>query len=320
MNDRPSFSRAALRTSRTALIALALLAVGSTRHAGAQTADTLVVGTYAYGSVDRVGAVTPLAEHLGARLGRPTRVVAAPDPVALAQLVRRGLVDVVVTNTFGYLLLADGAQPAAVPVATFRIPPGVRTNYGAVIVSRDTGLRSVETLAARAASHRMALVAPGSTTGNLVPRLYLAGRGMPELEGRLRSVTYGGTHAATFALLDSGEVDVAALATEEYERQVATYGANAASRFAVLWRSPDIQLGPVAVRTTLPIAARDSIARAVIGLERDAPAAFAALRGGWVEAAKSDALVAAHDGTYDEVRRLFGSGNTITALIARFGR
>ena len=312
MNDRPSFPRAALRASRAALIALALLAVGSTRHASAQTADTLVVGTYAYGSVDRIGAVTPLAEYLSARLGRPTRVVAAPDPVALAQLVRRGLVDVVVTNTFGYLLLADGAQPAAVPVATFHIPPGVRTNYGAVIIARDTGPRSVEDLAARAASLRMALVAPGSTTGNLVPRLYQAGRGLPELEGRLRSVTYGGTHAATFALLDSGAVDVAALATEEYERQVASYGANTASRFAVLWRSPDIQLGPVA--------ARDSIARAVIGLGRDAPKAFAALRGGWIEAAKSDALAAADDSTYDEVRRLFGSGDTITALIARFGR
>lgn len=282
--------------------------------------DTLVVGTYAYGTVDRVGAVTPLAAHLSARLGRPTRVVAAPDPVALARFVRDGQVDVAVTNTFGYLLLADGPRPAALPVATFRVPPGVSTNYGTVLVSRVPDVRTMSDLSLRASSLAIALVAPGSTTGNLVPRLFMATQGLADLEGQFRTVSYVGTHAETFANLRAGSADVAALATEEFERQLAADTNGAAPRVAVLWRSPDIQLGPVAVRARLPAALRDSIAKAVVGLERSAAPAFAALRGGWTEAAKSDALVTANDQTYNEVRRLFGSGATAATLIAKFAR
>lgn len=304
-----------------AISGLALgLVLGLSPALSAQARDTLVVGTYAYGTVDRVGAVTPLATHLGARLGRPTRVVAAPDPVALAKMVREGQVDVLVTNTFGYLLLADGPQPAALPVATFRIPPGVSTNYGTVIVSRDSNVRTLGDLPARAAFLRIALVALGSTTGNLVPRLFLATQGLPDLDRQFQAVAYAGSHAAAVTSLRARSADVAALATEEYERQVAADRSDAARRITVLWKSPDIQLGPVAVRASLPRALRDAIAKEVIGLERTVPAAFAAVRGGWTEAQKSDALVAATDRSYDAVRRLFGDGTTSAALISRFAR
>lgn len=296
------------------------LAVGLSAPISARAQDTLVVGTYAYATVDRVGAVSPLAAHLSARLGRPTRVIAAPDPVALARLVRDAQVDVVVTNTFGYLLLADGEVPAALPVATFRIPRGVSTNYGTVLVSRLPEVRTMADLLPQTSSLAIALVSPGSTTGNLVPRLFMATQGLADLERQFRTVSYAGTHAATFANLRAGSADVAALATEEFERQLAADGSRAAPRVTVLWRSPDIQLGPVAVRASLPAALRDSIAKAVIGLEGTAASAFTALRGGWTEAAKSDALVAANDQTYDEVRRLFGNGATAAALIAKFAR
>lgn len=303
------------RASRLAALALPLLA--GARTAAAQRGDTLVVATYAYGTVDRVGAVAPLAAYLSAKLHRPARTVALADPVALVAAARGGEVDVIVTNTFGYLLVAQGER-AAIPVATFHVPDGVRTNYGSAIVTRDTAVHSLDDLAARASSLRVALVAPGSTTGNLVPRLYLAAHGIADLEGRFRAVAYAGTHAAAFDLLRRGEADVAALATEELERRLAADASGA--RYTTLWRSPDIQLGPVAVRASLPVATRDAIARAVVGLERSAPSAFAALRGGWTEARTSDALVAATDRTYDEVRRLFGSDSAAAALIARFAR
>ena len=303
--------RRLLRLAWSAALALAA------RPAAAQRPDTLVVATYAYPGVDRVGAIAPLAAHLAARLGRPTRAVALPDPVTLADAVRAGRVDVAVTNPFGYLLVAAGDRPAGAAVATFRVPAGVRTNYGTVLVARDTTLRTVADLAARAASLRVALVAPGSTTGNLVPRLFLATQGLADLERQTRAVQYGGTHAAAFALLRDGAADVAALATEEYERQAA---ADTTVRWRVLWRSPDVALGPVVVRATLPAALRSAVAAAAVGLETTAPAAFAALRGGWTEARTADALVAATDRSYDPVRRLFGADGAAAALIARFAR
>lgn len=312
---RPFVSRQLVRRALL-LVPIALAAAGP---AGAQAADTLTVGTYAYAANDRVAAVTPLAQHLGRRLGRPVRVQSFPDPPTLARAVRDGSVDVAVTNTFGYLLLATSPSPAAFPVATFRIRAGERSNYGSVLVADAAAADSVPQLRDRAAGLRLALVAPGSTTGSLVPRLFLAAAGLPDAEGSFRQVAYGDTHVGTLALLRSGAADVAALATEEYERQVAA-GGEAASAWRVLWRSPDITLGPVAVRSTLPPALRREIARHVVGLEKDDPRAFEALRGGWVEARNADALVAADDATYDEVRRLFGDPATAAALIERFSR
>ena len=136
----------------------------------------------------------------------------------------------------------------------------------------------------------------------------------------MRGVTYAGTHAAAVDSLRAGRVELAALATEEYDRAVAAGPARDARPWRELWRSPDILLGPVAVSAALPRALRDSIAAAVTGLEHAAPEAFAALRGGWVEARLADAMIAASDATYDPVRRLFGDPRTTAMLIARFAR
>lgn len=282
-------------------------------------ADTLIVGTYAYGTVDRAGAIAPLTAFLGERLHRPARVFVAPDPVALSEATRAGRVDVVVTNTFGYLLLAEGADGAEA-VATFRVPPGVRTNYSAVLVSRSDTLRSWAQLQRAAATVRLTFVSPGSTTGNLVPRLMLASKQLADPERQMRGVHYAGTHAAAFDALQRGEADVAALATEEFTRQRQRLDATERTRYHVLWESPDIMLGPVAVRRGVRGALRDSIAALLPRLASEAPQAFAALRGGWTEARVSDALVAATDRSYDAVRRLFGQDASTTALIRRLSK
>jgi phosphonate transport system substrate-binding protein len=296
------------------------LHVTSSAVATAQSSDTLVVGTYAYATNDRVAAVSPLASHLARRLARPTRVTSFPDPVALSRAVRAGRVDVAVTNTFGYLLVGGSDDAAAVAVATFGVPAGVRTHYGSVVVTRDTSVRTTADVVSRARELRIALVSPGSTTGNLVPRLYLASAGLADLEGAMLAVTYAGTHAGAVDSLRARRVELAALATEEYDKQVAADRSGASRQWRELWRSPDILLGPVAVRRALPLALRDSIAAAVVGLERETPAAFAALKGGWVEARLADAMLAASDATYDPVRRMFGDARTTAALIARFAR
>ena len=170
-----------------------------------------------------------------------------------------------------------------------------------------------------AAACALVLVAPGSTTGNLVPRLYLASRGVPDAERRYRSVAYGGTHAGALARLRRGDADVAALASEELDRAMAA-DPSLERELRVVWRSGDIALGPIVVRTALPAATRRAVVAAVVGLERQAPAAFAAVRDGWTEARLADALVPATDASYDETRRMFGDPRAAAAIIARFAR
>ena len=286
----------------------------ASRRAG----DTLVVATYAYPGLDRLGAVAPLARHLDRTLARPVKATTLPDPGALARALREGDVDVAVLNTFGYLIVAGSGAGVATPVATFRIAAGERSNYAAAIAA-GASVESVEELVPRAATLRLALVSAGSTTGNLIPRLQLARVGLHDPERQFRSVAYAGTHANAMAMLQRGEVDVARLAVEEYERQAAT-GDSTRLTTRVVWRSPDIVLGPLVVRAALDGALRERIAASLVGLERSAPEAFAALRGGWVEARRADALVPATDRTYDEVRALMGDSPEAKAIVARFAR
>jgi phosphate/phosphite/phosphonate ABC transporter binding protein len=318
VHHRPACGLAAV-IALAALLGAPARAQNTQRFTARLTSDTLTVGTYAYSTNDRLANIAPLAHYLGERLQREVRVVSLPDPPALAAAVREGRVDVAVMNTFGYLLLTADAAPAGQPVATFRIRAGERSNYRSGIVMRRDALHSLDELRDRAGTLSIALVAPGSTTGNLVPRLALAARGIPELERSFRRVTYAGTRAGALAAVRAGDADVAALATEEFERVVAA-DSTVARELRVLWQSDDILLGPVVVRSALPPALRTELARAIVGLERAAPDAFAALRGGWTEARQADALVAASDRTYDAVRRMFGDSRAAATLIERFAR
>lgn len=307
-----------MRTRRLSTVWAALLLV--TTIARAQSRDTLVVATYGYGTLDRRGAIAPLARHLGERLQLPVRIVTAPDPVALADSARQGRADVIVTNTFGYLLMADASPRIADAVVMFHVPPGVRTNYSAVIVSGRDDVRDLSALQTHMRQLRFGFVSPGSTTGNLIPRLVLATHGLADPDQQLAGVIYAGTHAATFTLLRDRKADVVALATEEFNRQRGELPEAERARYRVVWESPDIQLGPVAVRSSLPKDLRERISSAVVGLERTNQEAFSALRGGWTEARLATGLVAADDSNYAPTRRLFGEGNALTSLIARLSR
>lgn len=282
--------------------------------------DTLVVATYAYGAVDRRGAVTPMARVIEASLRRPVRVMIAPDPVALVDSVRTGRADIVVTNTFGYLMLADGPSPVAHAVATFRVPVGARTNYSTVLVTRHAALRGTGDLTRRAGRLRFALVSAGSTTGNLVPRLALAGYRLDDLEQQTAGVHFTGSHAAAFHALRGDAADVAGLAREEYERQLAGLPEAERAEYRVLWSSPDIMLGPVAIRCGIPAPVNDAITRVLGSLATQAPEAFVALRGGWTEAKVSDGLISASDTDYDAVRQLFGAPDAFIALLRKLSR
>lgn len=294
------------RLVRTLLALSALLsacAPPASRPADAPSAPALVLSTYAYGGNDRLEHLRPLAAHLSARLGRPVVVRGFADPLALVEALRRGEADLALVNTLGWLLVAADAEPRVEPLVTLHTGRGVPTPYRSVIVApRDVTSGS---LAARAASLRIAFVSAGSTTGGLVPRLALAGMGIADADRAFASLRYAGTHAAAARLLAAGDVDVAALAAEEWERSVTEDGA-LGRRFHVVWASPQIPLGPLVARRALRESLRDSVLASLLALPAAHPEAFAALRATWVEARSADTLVRVTDRDYDEFRRALG--------------
>jgi phosphonate transport system substrate-binding protein len=276
--------------------------------------DTIRVATYAYPGVDRRVAVAGVANYLTRSLRIPARVDVLPDPVALANALRRGEVDVGVINVLGYLLVAFDST-VVVPGVTFGVP-ATAVPYDAALAAKAP--IDAAALRARAGALRIAFVSPGSTTGNLFPRVYLASLGIATAESSFRSVTYAGTHAKAFELLRAGEVDVAALAGEELDKQLSALART--SDIRSLWRSGNLPLGPVMLSCRMGGSLRADITRALGAMHRADSAAFAALKGGWVEARASSALVAVDNNTYEGLRRMLGDPASAKRLLEQIAR
>lgn len=322
-------------TSSVMRIIITVIAVCITVYmAFAQNVDSLTLATYTYSTNTRLQNLAPLAAHLSKTLGMSVRVKSFPDPPSLARGIESGEVDVAVMNTFGYLLLDANRTKAAhtgIPIATFHIPKGQSSNYRTIILARSAtnstkakSDKAWETtrwqeIREKALGLRIVFVSPGSTTGNLVPRLYLASKGLTNVEKQFQSVVYAGTHAEALKMLVDGKADIVALATEEYDKFLGK-SPETASMLETLWLSDDIKLGPIVLRSTLPKHIQRAISKQVVGAERTAHEAFTAVRDGWTEAKKADAFVNITDRYYDDIRAMFGDKRVAAELIEKFAK
>lgn len=231
----------------------------------------LVVATYAYPQRDRVAAISPLADYLAGRSGRPVDVLLLPSPSALVEAMRKGDVDVAVPNLHGYLQARqwrERIEPLPVP----DVPQAQAARYRAVLVAR--GPASVEELKRAAGRLRLVLVGEDSASGGFVPVRYLREQGMAP-ETAFAGVAYAGSHAAALQAVAEGRADVAALAADVFD-------AAPPAAVAVLWRSAPIPPGPLLCRTTAAVACAD-IRGWLLEAHLRAPDVMAALRAGWPE-------------------------------------
>ncbi|MBI5422598.1 MAG: phosphate/phosphite/phosphonate ABC transporter substrate-binding protein [Opitutae bacterium] len=250
---------------------------------------SLRLGTYQYGSVDRIGAIRPVAEYLERELGETVTAVVLPGVWELVAAVEAGEVDCAVINTAGYLALAAAKDARAEAIVALDTKARAAERYNTVIIAPSAQGGSWDDVAAWARGLRLALVVPGSTTGDLVPRLALAQRGVADAEQAFSRVGFAGSHAKALDAVVTGDADLAALAESEFDAQLKREPALAA-RLRVLWRSPAIPLGPIVVRRALPAETRAALRQALMRLPEKSPAAFAALKSGWSEFKTADAI------------------------------
>lgn len=234
----------------------------------------LKVATYAYPKYDRAAALKPMADQLGAALGRETQVVLLETPDALAKALRAGEVDVAMTNLAAYL--AVRSDPKLQAVAVLDVPAATAGRYrGVLLARRQAGVAAMAELPAKAAGLRYAEVLPGSTSGALVQATALREAGVAP--GGFAQITQAGTHEAALAALQAGTADLAALAEEPW-RQLKAENPKAAKGLVELWRSDPLPPGPV-VCVRAPTTPCDEVEAVLLG---DGPAA-ADLAKGWSE-------------------------------------
>lgn len=268
--------------------------------AHAQHADTVVFATYRYADNNRIKNIEPFAEHFGGVVNLPVKVNSYNSVQELIDAMKEGQIDIAFINTFGYLLLRERSKHYSI-AAALRIPTGVRSTYQTAIVSStNSRLTSLDDLRKQRGKFSLLLVNPGSTSGNLIPRLKLATVGITEPEQFFKQVTYSKNHGLTLKEVADGKADLGAFGSEEYHKALAI-DPTIASKVNLLWESDPIQLGPVLFKKDLPTKLTDRLITELLVLHDSNKPAFDAIKSGWTEAIPADKFQVVDNLYYDQV-------------------
>ena len=278
-------------------------------------AQTLRMAVYQYSDNPRIKNLQPLADHLQQQLGIPTAVKSYPTVHALIKGMQAEEVDIAFISTFGYLLLkAASQQHPMIPVVALTAP-NAKDNYKtAVVAIKKSTIATMNDLKQQGKKVRMAFVATGSTSGNLVPRLLLNRVGITDADIHFANVKYAGTHAKAIEWLLSDSADVAAMGSTEWDKLDST----TRSRLRLLQLSSEIPLGPVLLNRALDKSVAAKITGALVKLHLSNSVALEAIKAAWSEAKQATHFIRIDENHYTPYLKQFGNPQEVEKITRKF--
>jgi phosphate/phosphite/phosphonate ABC transporter binding protein len=286
-----------------------------TAQSSRSSKQTLVIATYQYGENTRVQNIQPFATHLSEVAELPTEVKSYPTVAHLLQAMKNGEVDIAFINTFGYLMLQEQTKAYEISAA-LHLPSEAASVYKTIIVSnKKHRIRTLENGVKFASDNLLVLVSPGSTSGNLVPRLKLASMMDGEPEPAFVEVQYREQHYLALQMALGDEFALAAFGSEEYYK----LGADTV-KLDKLWESPPIPLGPVVCKKALSSQLKELLQQTLLQLHEENSSALEAAKAGWTEAKPADYFIKIDDSYYDDLINLAGDKARAMKIIRKFAR
>jgi phosphonate transport system substrate-binding protein len=277
--------------------------------------QTLVIATYQYGDNPRILNIEPFARHFAEAVEIKTVVKSYPSVSLLLLAMNKGEVDVAFINTFGYLMLKE--QTSAFEIsAALHLPDDSASHYKSVIVTpRTNRIKSLEDGVERASDNMLILVSPGSTSGNLIPRLKLASMMDGDPEMFFLEVQYAERHDVALQNMLTEQFALAAFGSEEYYK----LGADTV-KVNKLWESSAIPLGPVVCKKELSENIKISLKKALLELHEQNPEALESIKSGWTEAISTDRFMTIDDSYYEGLIKLAGNRDRAMRIIRKFAK
>ncbi|MEM8846248.1 MAG: PhnD/SsuA/transferrin family substrate-binding protein [Bacteroidota bacterium] len=277
----------------------------------------LILATYTYSTNNRIANLKPLSKELARRIDRPIEVKSYPNVQSLIKGIKSNKVDIGFINTLGYLLLSLDDMNMK-PIAALKAKDSVVNNYKTVLLaSRKRVPLSLDYLQKNSETCSMTFVAEGSTSGNLIPRLFLSSIGIPFPEEQFKDVVYAGDHKASLAKLLKGETDICALGSNEYFKQLKKDSTISEST-SLLWISSEIPLGPVLVNKEIRESEKENIINLLSNLHETHPEILNAVKDGWSEAKQAEKFLPISDMHYDGFRRINGNSSNLSEILDFF--
>lgn len=277
------------------------LAFGLAGHATAECLDPESL-TFAIIPTEETTAELELYKPVTDRLAEQTgKKVSFFMPTSYASVVEGmlgGFVHVGVLGPYSYVI-ANEKDPNIEVFATYaKLPghlqeegPGYR---GVLITKKGSGFTDIASLKGAT----LGLTDPGSTSGNLLPRVVFAKEiGGEDLDNYFSKVVYTGSHELSTVAVVEGRVDAAFVASHRFDN-VVNKGEAKLEDVNVLWQSNPIPQDPFVYLDNLCDEIKANIRSTFLGL-KDQPAAKK-----FLENVKSNTFVEMTSADYDIIRDL----------------
>jgi phosphonate transport system substrate-binding protein len=276
----------------------AITTTGIARAAECENPDAL---TFAIVPTEESVAELELYKPVTDRMAKLTgKKIAFFMPTSYASVVEGllgGFVDVAVLGPYSYVI-ANEKDPTIEVFATYAKKPGhlqeEGPGYRAALISKK-GSKFTDVASLKGAT--IGLTDPGSTSGNLMPRVVFGEVVGMDIDKYFGKVAYTGSHELSTVAVDEGKVDAAFVATHRFDN-VVNKGDVKFEDFVVLWQSDPIPQDPFVYRNTLCKDIRDNVAATFLGL-KDEPNAKKFLAN-----VKSNTFVPMTSKDYDIIRAL----------------
>lgn len=187
---------------------------------------------------------------------------------ASIEAMRAGKIDVCEFGAFSYVLAHKMAN--AQPIIVRGTGENQQSTYRSVIITgAKSGIESLEQAIAQGDGLTLSFTDPASTSGHLVPRGYLDTLGVKP-EETFKNVVFTSSHTSSVLTTIEGKVDLAAVADAALGKMLEKQLINE-DDYRILWTSPPMPGGPIAIRGDLPEDFRQAVQEAYLSMQTDDP-------------------------------------------------
>jgi phosphonate transport system substrate-binding protein len=267
--------------------------------------DKLLIASYSGDNPAQTkAALEPFRAYLQKKLGIEVQFFYTTDYTAVIEAMRSKKVHLAHFSPFAYILATQ--KPGLIPIATLGINGKPTLYHSIIFTNRQTGLKSMDDVKARAKSLTLCFADPASTSGHLIPRAYLNSIGLNP-DNAFKESLFAGSHAASILSVQSGKVDIGCSSSDLALDKLVREGVVKKEDVVILWTSPPIVNDVVAVRNDLNPDFIKKIQAAYLDAAKDDFTSFSKFVLLYWPHPQNMAYVPAQDSMYNPLRKIAGN-------------
>ncbi len=245
----------AFTTTRRALFAWTLLALGTAAHAHQVFRITAIPDE---SPTELARKAAPLVKYLEGKLGMKVEFTPVTDYAAAVETLANKQTDMAWFGGFTFVQALQRSGGKVIPL----VQREEDEKFRSVFITTEPTIKSLADLKGR----NVSFGSQSSTSGHLMPRSYLIAAGI-DPDKDFKRVAYSGAHDATVAAVSSGKVDAGALNISVWEKLVADKKVNPA-KVRVFYTTPTYFDYNWTVHADMPTPLRERLAKAMLDLDK----------------------------------------------------